>query len=471
MRSLMKHQKKAFEYAKPLARIALFMEMRLGKTLVAIRWCEYNKLKRVLVVAPLSVLVSWEEELLREDYAYEDIHWLKGSVEEKYQQTTSSKAMWTLLNYESLLEVNPDYDPSLKRGKNSKAKKGGQILGLAWDALILDESTRIRNPQALVTRHVVDHCDHITNRAILSGFPCPESPLDYFEQFKFLYGSFMRCWDYWYFRRKYFRQFGYEWICYKYQKEQIKEEVHKWAFVMTRRQAGIGSKKIYEKRTAEMNDTQKSLIKQIDKGFSYKLGEEEKETKWIPVKYLWYQRIAGGFTPEEKNISNGKLNEILELLRGELKDEPLIIWFRYDAELRYISSELSRKGFKVGIFTGSDRSGDRAFKNADCQILCAQPKCGLYGLDWSRASTAIYYSNWYDGEIRAQSEDRIVHPKKKDPLLYIDLVSEGSIDNDVVEIVREKKLRGKQFQMELARRVVGNVKKKIRKKANNRSRS
>jgi len=67
------------------------------------------------------------------------------------------------------------------------------------------------------------------------------------------------------------------------------------------------------------------------------------------------------------------------------------------------------------------------------------------------ADTAIYYSNYYSFEMRTQSEDRIIHPLKQTPLLYVDLVTENTIDEDVVEILQTKKLRAVGF-MRLLRR-------------------
>lgn len=451
MRKFMAHQKKAFQYAKPLSRIALFMEMRLGKSMVAIRWAEFNKAKRILVVAPLSVLPSWEEELLKEENAYEDICYLRGEKDERYQLAKTSKAPWNLINYEALLEENPSYNPNLQRGRNSKKRVGGEILKLPWDCLIVDESTRIRNPKAETSYHLTHDSDHVSLKAILSGLPAPESSLDYYQQFKFLYGSFMHFHDYWTFRNRRFMCIGYDWVPSKFVRGKIKEEVHRLSFVLTRKQAGVGSKKVYEKRYVDMTPAQVKLYKEIKKGFSYKLEEEEKETKWVPVKYLWMGQIAGGLTPEGKLVSNNKTNELIELLKGELKNESVVVWFRYNQEIRHVYEQLTKKKIKTGIFTGEDKSGSDMFKKRNVQVLLAQARCGQYGIDWSIASTAIYYSNYYDCEVRYQSEDRIVHPKKKEPLLYIDLICKDSIDESVMKILREKRVSARQFSMKLVK--------------------
>ncbi len=72
-------------------------------------------------------------------------------------------------------------------------------------------------------------------------------------------------------------------------------------------------------------------------------------------------------------------------------------------------------------------------------------QCGKFGLDLSAASTAIYYSNGFSHEDRAQSEDRIEHLRKREPLLFVDLVTRGSTDRTVLSLLRQKVSAGKFF--------------------------
>ena len=449
MRKFLKHQNPMFEYAMENTNVALFCEMRLGKTLVAIRWASQPKIKKVLVVAPLPVVRVWEDELLAEEWAEQDIQILKGSKEKIHEKVQNPEARWFLTNYESLIEI----ERKLKPGQVWKPKKRfPSILEKEWDCIILDESTKIRNPQAKVTKLLQDYAEKFPFKAILTGLPDPESPLDYFEQMRFLYGSFLRCRNYWSFRRSWFWQIGYTFVVPKRTKVALKEALEKQAFSMTRKQAGINIQKVYEKRYVPLTPAQKKLYKQIDKGFEYKIGKEEQQTRWVPVQYQWYGAIAGGFTPEGKFLSDAKVKEIINLLKTELKHEQVVVWFRYTHEIAYVSKALRKAGFKVGIFTGASKDDSEKFKAKKIQVICAQGKCGQYGLNWSVASTAIYYSNWYDGEIRTQSEDRILHPTKAEPLLYIDLIAEDSIDEDVVEILRKKKLNAKEFSEALQER-------------------
>ena len=170
---------------------------------------------------------------------------------------------------------------------------------------------------------------------------------------------------------------------------------------------------------------------------------------------MWLARIAGGCDPEGKiHLSTKKLNELCRLIQEDLRNEKVLVWFRFNAELKAAVERLREMGIKTEFITGEVDKKHRpgivkSFQKGDTQILAMQVKCGRFGLDCSAADTSIYYSNPYDGEDRAQTEDRIVHPKKTKPLLLIDLISQGSIDEDVFRILKRKRISSRQFMRAL----------------------
>jgi len=50
----------------------------------------------------------------------------------------------------------------------------------------------------------------------------------------------------------------------------------------------------------------------------------------------------------------------------------------------------------------------------------------------------IYYSNSYSLEHRLQSQDRVHRIGQRNPVTYIDLITEGSIDEKIVESLQNK---------------------------------
>ena len=54
------------------------------------------------------------------------------------------------------------------------------------------------------------------------------------------------------------------------------------------------------------------------------------------------------------------------------------------------------------------------------------------------ANTVIYFSNSYDLELRLQSEDRAHRIGQKNNVTYIDLISPKTIDEKIVDALRNK---------------------------------
>jgi SNF2 family DNA or RNA helicase len=434
-KSLFPYQREALSYSRQRSRVALFMEMRLGKTLVCIRWLS-NQTGPILVVAPVEALSGWMDELRGDRISSDRIRLLYGTKKQRLQKLKSAPSdAWCLINYEGLRVV------------------GKEIKDYQWDAVVLDESTRIRNPKSGITKYCLASFNNVRRKAILTGLPDPEGPMNYFCQMAFLHGSFMGSHNFWMFRHKYFTSDarGWEWHPRSGSVDAIKREVHGLSYRLSRDKANIGSKKMYQKRIVEMNTVQAKAYKQVKDKFEY----EGKETKWVVSQITWLARIAGGFDPDGVvHLSTRKLDELCRLLKEDLCNEQVLVWFRFNAELLATVQRLNELNIRVAYITGEIDKKDRptivkAFQSKMVQVLAMQVKCGRFGLDCSAADTAIYYSNPYDGEDRAQTEDRIVHPNKTKPLLLMDLITQGSIDEDVIRILKRKRVSSRQFMRAL----------------------
>lgn len=426
-RKLYDYQKKALAWAWKRKHVPLFMQMRLGKTIIAIRWAS-QLFGRILVVSPLAVCPVWQEELFLEQHSSAV---LVGDWKIKEQILEEDDVNWYITNYESLN----------RKGKPSV------IFNYRWDCVILDESTSIRNPQAIRTK-MCRQFKRTQYRAILTGLPNPESPMNYFEQMTFVHGNFLGCKNFWEFRQRYFQQQGtrWNWQPRKGTLSKIKHAISKDAFSLTRKQVGVGSKKVYEKRYVTLPRHVRREYDNVEKNF----GLGKKETKWIIVCKIWLTRLAGGQPKEAEYCSPHKAKEISNLLQNELAIEQCVIWFRFTSEIMFVHYWLNTKKISNDFITGEVNPTERQrttekFRKNKIQCLLVQLKCGKFGLDYSCASTAIYYSNSFEYEERRQSEDRIIHPDKKEPVLIIDLLTENTIDEDVHSALREKGMNAKFF--------------------------
>ena len=436
MHTFRPHQDRALAYAVPRSRIFLAMEMRTGKTPVTIRWAKARNLRRILVVAPLTTLnPGWVEELKEEQIKH--IHVLS-EVKKSERLKILKKPGWHLINYE-YLRANPEMLDCFNRDD---------------DGVVLDESTRIRSPKAGITKVMLRHTN-VEHRALLSGMPNPESMMNWFTQMVFLKGDLCGIDNYWAFRQKMFRPSwpgSWDWKPKKGVAEQIKRDVHQHVFVLTAKQAGMGSKHVYEKRRVPMTRLQQRMQKEIVKDFSY----GPNETKWAPVQQMWLARLAGGFSPDGTElIAETKLKELLSIVKEDLpKTAQVVVWARFRSEIRAIKEFLNARKIKTTSMTGStDRVQRRIriknFRRGKYRVIVVQAKLGMYGLNLSTADTDVYYSNMWENEVRTQCEKRIEHITKKTPLLHIDLMTEDSVDEEVVPRLREKKLNARMFHLVL----------------------
>jgi hypothetical protein len=429
-------------------RVALFMEMRLGKTPVIIQWAMAQTADsdrpRLLVVAPMATLDDWDEELGRFGIRPTRLDRATTATRMEYVEGAGG---WHLVHPEAV-RLTP------------------AMADVEWDAIIVDESTMIRNPKAKITKTLVHGYQHVPHRAILTGDPRPESDLDYFCQMQFLHGDFMGFRNYWVFRNVKFQQspfLKWEWSPRPGTRDEIKAYVHDRAVVMTAEGVGMGNEQIFKTRAVDMNDAQRKVYRELTKKFSF----EYIETNFATVRDVWMARIAGGFSPDRENpelLSGAKTEGIIDLMRGELAHQSSVIWFRFNEELHYVTQRLNASKIRSISVHGATPREDRkkvreAFTAGTYQVLCVQVRLGRMGWNLAKADVAQYYSNAYDYESRAQSMKRIEHMTRQRPLLYIDWVTRGTLDEEVVRLLKEKRMDSRQFMRALDRTALASLRR------------
>jgi SNF2 family DNA or RNA helicase len=72
------------------------------------------------------------------------------------------------------------------------------------------------------------------------------------------------------------------------------------------------------------------------------------------------------------------------------------------------------------------------------RFFVGNPATAGYGLTLTAADLVIYYANDFNLETRIQSEDRAHRIGQKNNVTYIDLISEGTIDEKIVDALRNK---------------------------------
>ena len=112
--------------------------MGVGKTIEAIGTANALAPRRVLVVCPASVLFTWRREIWKWQTLRLPVLLIQAGCDTTFNHTIMGGGAdgWYIINYDILEDF-----PEIKRGK-------------PWDLLIVDESHKLKNPEAIRTRHV-----------------------------------------------------------------------------------------------------------------------------------------------------------------------------------------------------------------------------------------------------------------------------------------------------------------------------
>ena len=77
-------------------------------------------------------------------------------------------------------------------------------------------------------------------------------------------------------------------------------------------------------------------------------------------------------------------------------------------------------------------------ENNETRYFIGQPMTGGRGITLTAANLSIFYSNSYDLEIREQAEARNHRIGTSSKVTYMDLISEGTVDEKIIYSLRNK---------------------------------
>lgn len=441
LRPLLAHQSIAFDFAMSHPNPFFAMAMRTGKTLTTIRYCRAKYPDgKFLVVAPLTVLIPWMGELAKEGLIP---HCMLASDKDIFKAPKSPG--WYLVGKDAL-RVN------------------SYVLGQDWDVIAVDESTLMRNPKAEITKALNNANVSSRERILLSGWPCPEGDEDWFEQMRFVgHGMFMGHTNFYGWRRMYFRQVGYDWIPRPGSSALIKNALEKHVFFLSAAQAGMPDRFVEEVRYVKMHPDQTEIYEQVEKDFAATYEEHALQTKWVPVRDTRLHQIASGECPWDDGTRtrfDHKLTELAELLTGELSRERVVVFFRFDDGVNYVADRLKHLGIHAARVTGDVSLDERAsaiqgFQEGRYRVILVQADCGRYALDLSCSSTAVFYSQGYSFETWAQCRQRLKHPSKSSSNLLIYLVTRETLEEHILEALRDKKSVGDYYFTKILKNLKG----------------
>lgn len=454
-----KHQLDGMEYLLSNEEAALLDEMGCGKSFqiastvgILLR---HGEIDRVLVVAPMSLVKTWQEELrLATDEPYQVI----GGTPAQRTKQLASPARIFVVHYEGLRLEEERLGEWLKAGKGM---------------LVFDESQRIKNLEAQTTQAALRLRPHVGRCVIATGTPIANRPLDLFAQYLVMDRG---------------RTFGTKFPAFKntfceidVQKIQVgRKTIRVEKFLGVRNSEELRKRimstslrrlksevldlppVLYKDFIVELKNEQKNMYAQMRDNLRVELqnmssDQVAAEASTIMVKLLRLSQIASNpnlLDPAYEG-PNAKLGELDDLLEDVYADDSkkVILWSHYVQNVEFLVERYAEKfgeGFVVGHTGEMDveerQKSVKAFQDdVGCRLFIATPQSAKEGLTLlprdgrMKADTMIYLDLSFDAGSYVQSQARFHRiGQNSERCLVVHLVGESTVDEYIRKTVIEK---------------------------------
>ena len=432
-----------YEFQKEDARTLLgpgnwlnFSEMGVGKTPEALAVCELSSYKKVLVVCPNSLRWEWARQI--KDWTGETASVSLRAARKRLDNFFFAPTKYYIINYESL---------RVSRYKDILSK-------LPWDAIILDEGHKLKNPRALQTKGVSDICrKHPESKIlILTGSPILNSPADLYTLLCMVRPSQYTP----AFRREFINQY-----CYGYPTrwgyhitgtrnlDQLRDKTKSFTIRRTKKEVlPYLPEKYYRRPELEMESTQREIYNKMEDELWVMLDSGERLTapgvlaQLTRLRQLNLEpRILGIEAPSAKTTF---LDDLVEsfLDDGPANGQKAVVFSCFSTYIHYL--DIRYKDIPHIKITGEENTEQRmrnvtSFQN-DPNIKLALGTIQVMGegITLTAASNCIMTDLWWSPAVNLQAQDRLHRIGQHNPVQVIIPECLDSIDQSLHTILKRK---------------------------------
>lgn len=449
MTALTSLQRKALEIAKDKIGYAYFLEMGLGKSLLALT--EFMSLiardkraTRLVIVAPNSFKSGWSAEISKHRLPLA-VHVYSASRHKKAEDFVATPK-WHLppvliVNYEAL--------------------RLGKVQTLLADfterrnaMLVLDESIALKNPTAKRTKAAHKIVRDFAYIRLLSGRPQTQGPHDLWGQLHAI-GATRPGENFYAFRNTYCRMGGWEnkEIVGIQNAKQLQKRMEPFCLVAKKRDwLSDLPEKSYTTRAYDLADApylHREYARMEQEFLAYLKDKENKivdkvEATIALTKYTKLQQLHAGFIHDDEgepkwlveDKDNPRLRALLDAM--DEQESKLCICYKH----KFVGEQLWRVMGDRNLHPARITGGmvpkaieqEKALFNDDpkCRVILLQLDSSKYGHTlvgdqstsdgYNACYTMIFYQNEFSLDTRTQIEDRIHRIGQKNAALYVDLV-------------------------------------------------
>lgn len=418
---------------------ALLMEMGTGKSLTAIAitgaLSQAGRIRRVLIVAPLSILGVWEEEFQKFAAFPYALAVLSGSSAKKLdtlRHMTGTALQVVVVNYESAWRLE-------------KALT-------AWhpDLIIADEGHKIKTHNIAASKAMHRMGAKASYRLLLTGTVITNKAIDVFSQYKFLnpaiYGN-----SFYAFRNRYFDMVGYgnhTPVLKKSMEGELTEKLHSISYRATKAECLDLPETTDVIRQVELEPAALRIYRGLVKESYAELAGGEVTATNILTRLLRLSQLTGGFlgsdeTAAVEQVSAAKLSALEDILDGAVAEgKKLVIIARFLPEIKAICKLLEKRSLRYSCITGEVKDRDEQVaqfqKEPEVMAFVGQIATAGLGITLTAASTMVFYSLDYSMSNFEQTKARIHRVGQRMPCTYLYLVARGTVDEKVLAALESK---------------------------------
>lgn len=395
-------QQEAIGFLTQRPRAMLSLSPGLGKTICSITAANLSKdIRKILVVAPLSLLYMWKSEIEK----WDDLlprkakvviyHGKKATLEEADQPLEENEMLWVIPNPETAIKVIPT------------------LLTKRFNLLILDESILYKSRNSQRTKGIARLSKGIPLVWELTGAPANKMLDDLWSQFNLLnpkaYSS------YWRFAHEYCMvnptPWGNQVIANKLDAEdRIKKRFQDIYFARSQSEVLNIPEWIFEEIDIPMKAKQQRAYDEMAVDLSTTLNQEDENGEITAstkitvdnhlAKVVRLIQLASNPMLLDGSNESGKWDALPELM--QIYPGPWLVWVSFTRTAYYLEEFLARTvdqriGKIIGATDTQERSNwIRKFQEGDCKILILNMQTGSFGHTLTAARTAFYPERNYD---------------------------------------------------------------------------
>lgn len=434
------YQREAVEAIRDKVYAAIFHEQGLGKTKIAIDillyWIEKLEIDCVIIVTKKQLVSNWEEEFISHTHLKTRV--LSNNRKDNFY-IFNSNARIIITNFETI---------SLEKERLKLFLETRNV------GVIIDESTKIKNPNSKLTQDFFEIRTLFQKRIIMTGTPIANRPYDIWAQIFFLdsgcslgvnFEEFKSTTD----LSNDLSDNKSKQLVFEESVAEIFSRIKDFT-VRETKDSGIITlpNKVYHDIYIDFERTQKEMYEHVrddmqimvQKGDSVILDESPESIKrllrlvQITSNPLLLDGLYGQISGKEAELEK-LISDIIN------RNEKVIVWSIFTDNIDYFTKKYSlHKAVKItGKMNIEDRKiSVKKFKEGDSKILFATPQAAKEGLTLTVANNVIFYDRGFSLDDYLQAQDRIHRISQTKECNIYNIMVNDSIDIWVNKLLQSK---------------------------------